>query len=372
MRERRKVAAQRLRVWIRLALQRRGTRRGLAGQLAVRRRQPRVDPRQGAAIRLVGAGVGGVAAGVGQRGDRIVDLRIIGRDREFGTERVDLREIMAERDFRRAGERGLERIGGDERIAVAVAADPVAGLQEARNARAERAVPALVEHRQCGHETVAQIGKRGVDLVGDLGLARTQRAGLPEESDLAQDRFLDQFAGVGLGAARVTQRQQRGDPVAVVEDRLAPHFGRVRGQHRGHERVLEQLQRRTAIDLPQRGGEIGGGFGGRALTVLGEVREEREEPEPAHESERLVEIHIVDGKRNVAAGPVAFDRRRADRLGPLVQRVAAVGADDVAKQFAEIDDVGIVAERGHHGPNAGAAVCGAQAWLLHNCARAGR
>src|SRR3546814_6281028 len=59
------------------------------------------------------------------------------RHRQLGAERMDLIDIMAE--YRRgvACRRLSQRFGGDEGIAVAVAADPAPDAQEGRGTRAE-------------------------------------------------------------------------------------------------------------------------------------------------------------------------------------------------------------------------------------------
>src|SRR3546814_2565667 len=43
----------------------------------------------------------------------------------------------------------------------------------------------------------------------------------------------------------ILERHQVGDPVAMVDHRLAPHFGRVRGQHRRDQAVVEQVDHRS-------------------------------------------------------------------------------------------------------------------------------
>src|SRR3546814_4144599 len=100
---------------------------------------------------------------------------MLARNRQFGAERVDRVEIETEHRLARAAERGAQRIGGDEGVAVAIAADPASRLEEVRAALAERTVPALVERGQRGQKHVAQIGERGLDLVGDVELFAPDR-----------------------------------------------------------------------------------------------------------------------------------------------------------------------------------------------------
>ena len=139
------IGAERLGVGVRLAGERAGARRGLAGQLDMRRGEARVDAGQRAAIGLVAAARRAVAARLGEAQDGGIDNRMTGRDRQFRAQRMKLVEIMAEHRFGRLGERDAKRVGGDIGVAVTVAADPAARTKERRYARAERAVPALVE-----------------------------------------------------------------------------------------------------------------------------------------------------------------------------------------------------------------------------------
>jgi hypothetical protein len=139
----------------------------------------------------------------------------------------------------------------------------------------------------------------------------------------------------------------------VVDHRLAPHFGRVRGQHRATSAWREQRHHGVVPDavllqLFERRGDVGMRLGLDALPILGEVGEHREEHEAADEIERLVEAQPIEpridraGARDAA---VAVDRSGADIFDALEQLLAAIGADHVAEQLAEEADVGILADR---------------------------
>src|SRR3546814_2999258 len=102
---------------------------------------------------------------------------MLARNRQFGAERVDRVEIETEHRLARAAERGAQRIGGDEGVAVAIAADPASRLEEVRAALAERTVPAVVERGQRGQKQVAQIGERSEEHTSELqSLMRTSYA----------------------------------------------------------------------------------------------------------------------------------------------------------------------------------------------------
>ena len=259
-------------------------------------------------------------------------------------------DIMAEHRRGIAPRRHDHRLGGDERIAVAVAADPAADAQEARGALPQLGFPARIKlghHRQ---EHVAQIGQRIVDLVGDEQLLHAQRPRLPQQHDLPPDRILDDIALGRLVGAAVAQQHQLGDAVLVVEHRFAPHLGRVRGQHRRDERRAEQRRNRVAIDpvgaqLFDRRRDRRLGLGGDPLPVLGEIGEHRKQHEPAHERDRVIEAQRIEpridrlGPRDAA---VPVDARRTDIFGLPEQFVAAIGADDIAQDPPQIADVGIL------------------------------
>jgi hypothetical protein len=103
-----------------------------------------------------------------------------------------------------------------------------------------------------------------------------------------------------------------------------------------------RLQRR------ERRGDIRALFGGDALAVLGQIGEHREEHESADEIERFVEAQVLQVTMHriaVARAAMALHRRPPDRLCRLEQRLAAIGANDVAELCAQEAHVGIVGDR---------------------------
>jgi hypothetical protein len=83
------------------------------------------------------------------------------RQRQFGAERVQLAEVELERLASIAGASPLQHVGGDEGVAVAVAADPAADAEEGRQlpvcageGAASWSSLAAVEARQFGEEGV--------------------------------------------------------------------------------------------------------------------------------------------------------------------------------------------------------------------------
>ncbi len=234
--DRNKVAAEIGGSRVSVTLQRRRPRRRLADDLHIGRAQPRITARQRAAIGLVAAARRAVAARLGQRLDRFRNCGQARRHRQFGAQPMHRVDIMAQHRRGIAPRRHHHRLGSDERVAVAVAADPAADAQETGGALPHLGFPSCVQPRHHRQEHVAEIGQRIVDLVGDEQFFHAQRPRLPQQHDLPPDRILDDIALGRLVGAAVAQQHQFGDAVLVVEHRLAPHLGRVRGQHRRDQR----------------------------------------------------------------------------------------------------------------------------------------
>ena len=220
---------------ISFTLQRRRPRRRLADNLRIGRAKPRINARQRPAIGLIAAARRAIAARLGQRLDRVGHRGKARRHRQLGAQPMHRVDIVPQHRRGIAPRRHDHRLGGDERIAVAVAADPAADAQEARGALPQLGFPACVKFGYDGQEDVAQIGQRIVDLVGDEQLLHAQRPRLPQQHDLAPDRILDDIALGRFVHPGVAQQHQLGDAILVIEHRLAPHLGRVRGQHRRDE-----------------------------------------------------------------------------------------------------------------------------------------
>ena len=93
--------------------------------------EARIDAGDGAPIGLVAAGGREVGRALGERGERLAHSRpACALSDKFAAEFVQLVEIVAERARALQPHRLAQHVGGDERIAVAVAADPGADAQE--------------------------------------------------------------------------------------------------------------------------------------------------------------------------------------------------------------------------------------------------
>ena len=93
-------------------------------EVARRFGEARIHAGDGAAIGLLAAGGGGIAGGFGQRRELAAGGGEIGGERQFAAERVQFIEVITERPGALQPHRIHQHVGGDEGIAVAVAADP--------------------------------------------------------------------------------------------------------------------------------------------------------------------------------------------------------------------------------------------------------
>jgi hypothetical protein len=146
---------------------------------------------------------------------------------------------VAEDEPRLLGRSHLQGVRADVRIAIAVAADPGAygeerrqpGLARELEAKAQRLLQVGVETRQLGQEGEAEIGERIGDLVGDREAREPEHRGEPQPQHLGVQRAV---------ARRALRRgEEPGDLALALEDALALHLGRMRGQHRAHASARE-------------------------------------------------------------------------------------------------------------------------------------
>ncbi len=151
-------------------------------------------------------------------------------------------------------------LGRDERIAVAVAADPRAEPDQARHL--DHRVTELVltvDMRDCPlqmavinldrfEQAALKIMQSLLDFVGDGRLAAAHLVGQPEGLDLQLQR-VDQVVAVELTQPRVGELVDYFEHFALmVHDRAAPRFGRMRGKHGLVTQVCKQLSQRFGLD----------------------------------------------------------------------------------------------------------------------------
>ena len=199
-----------------------------------------MDDPQGAPVRFVGAR--GLVARVGQRRQLVADVNQPRRHRQFLLERGDFGEVVRERGVGSAGGGQPDDVGGDVRVAVAVAADPGPGPQDrlleqvgVRPAGPQRRPHLGVDLRDDLEERRRVIAQSRLDLVLNLQPGQPDQCGLPERQDVAAQFGFDVAAVVGVRMAMQAQPHQLGDAVLGVEDGAATGFGRMRGDHRRHQ-----------------------------------------------------------------------------------------------------------------------------------------
>ena len=166
-----------------------------------------------------------------------------------------------------------------------------------------------------------------------------QRPCLPEQRDLPYDRIIKRIAFGSFVCAFVLHQKQFGDPRAVVDDALAPHFGRVSGQDRCDQGIVEERQHRFLVhaftgQFFDSFGNAGAFFRFHALTIFGQVGEQREQHEAAHKSGCFVKRQRIKSRINrIAIGQPAMPVHagRADIFCPAIQFFTAIRADHIAQ-----------------------------------------
>ena len=357
-------------------LRRHRVARGLAArELAQRGREPRIDAGQRAAIGLVLAVLAGVGRTLGQRLHLDRDVDQGGRERQFAAQVVHLGEVVAQRQLGLAAQRVLEGLGRDVGVAVAVAADPLAHAQEGRDrgrlaALRQRLLEVGIDARDLAQEGGLVVAQRVLDLVGHGELGEAQQARLPQLRDADADLRLvvGEFerrqrvgaAGIGLLAQAdlVARGQQQRDGALGVEDALALHLGRVRGEHRrqvavgqrGHDLVglhaglADARQRGLQVAVGAFAGALGLGAAADQVAVfrqVGQVAEVAEGADHAHglgRGQALEQVleRAVGGLVGIAA---EGHRQRADLLHQFIALLALLLPDHIAEDAAQQADV---------------------------------
>lgn len=350
--------------------------RGLAaGEFVQRGGQARIHAGEGAAVGLVLAVLAHVGRTLGQRlhFHGHVDQR--GRERQLAAEVVHLGEVVAQRQLALPAQCVLERLGGDVGVAVAVAADPLAHAQEGRDRRCvaalrQRLLEVGVHARDLAQEGGLVVAQRVLDLVGHGELGEAQQARLPDLRDAdAHLRFVvgelerrERVLGSRIGALAqldlVARGKQLRDGTLRVEDALALHFGRVRGEHGRHIAVGQRGNDLVGLhaglaDARQRGLQVAvdalaGALGFRAaadlMTVFGQVGQVAEVGEGADDAHRFRRTQALEQVLQRAIGGLVGiaaerHRQRADLLDQRVGLVAFLLPDHIAKDPAQQPDV---------------------------------
>ncbi len=316
--------------------------------------EPPIDARDGASIGLVRARGVEITAALRQGTQAGGYARKFARHREFGAQRIELIQIFGQKRLGRAAQPEAQRVGGDVRVAVTIAADPTAQTQEACWTPSDQALPTCVEHRHSRQKNVPQIGQRRIDFVRHIQPFPPQRPRLPQQRDLRRDALLDQFTFRRFRATGVALPHQRCNAVAMIQHALAHHFGRVRRQDGRDQRSVQQrggFCGRDALRAQQLQGrgQCVALFRGRALPVFGKIGQHGEQHEAAHEGDGLVERQRLESSpqpAGVGDPPVAVDGRRPYGFDALKQGLAAVGTNHIAQEFAQKSNIGVLSDGG--------------------------
>jgi hypothetical protein len=224
--------------------------------------------------------------------------------------------------------------------------------------RREFVLDVVVHGRQLAQERAAVVGQGVLDLVGHGQLFVAQHAGLPQRGDTRLQQR--QVARVFLGRERqVALGQQARDVVLGVQDGLALHFGRVRGQHRRDQRVAQESLDRGFVDtgalqafervgdrrrLRFRTGQQMRAAAAYVVLVFGDVGQVRKVGKGAHDRVGLFARELCQQRGELGAGlgvNLAAEAHRglANGLDQGEHGFAFLVAQHVAEQAAEQADV---------------------------------
>ena len=312
----------------------------------------------------------GVAGRLGERVERVVGGHPRRAHAQLGAELVRLDEVVLEHRGGLPGGGVEERVGGDERVAVAIAADPTADVQERRDGQRRAAVGEQIleiahQARQLGEERAPMVVEAVVDLVDHRDPLRAQQPRAPHRENGAAQRL--------IGARRVRRREgrvipfgeERGDLALAVEDALALHLGRVGGEHRGDMRRAQHRRHRVVVDAgAMQAAErrfdaavrVAGArqqVGARQalhVLILGDVRKLGKERRRMHRKQAVVvaeagEHHLEVTARLDLLLATEAHRRAPDRFDFPQRVVAGLLRDRLAEETAEKADVGAQAIR---------------------------
>jgi len=327
------------------------------------RGQARIKPGERPPIGLVlplGCTVGRV---VRQRLQPSGDPHHAAVDRQLGAQAMQLLEMEAERTTTLHRQRLPRHLGGDERIAVAIAADPAAHAEERRHLATELVLQVGIELGKGRQEGVVVIGEPVGDLVEHAQPVVAHQAGLPQGQHVAPQRPAIAAELLGREMHPVALVKQAGDLHLAVDDALAPHLGRMRGQHghteSGRKEGVELLPGQPRVARASKRGRHGAAVRRRALhlvgtgptdvvLVLGEVGQVREVAEGADDADRQIRRQAAHDRLQLAARrlvgvAVELHRRAADMFDQLEHRFALLGAHRVAQDAPQ--QARIVAQR---------------------------
>ncbi len=188
-----------------------------------------------------------------------------------------------------------------------------------------------IELRHLGEKRVPVVGEAVLDLVLDPELREPDHRRLPQRQHLPVESRFELGGLVGGELHAVAPLQQARDLALAVEDALALHFGRMRGQHRAHQRIGEPGRHRRPVDavrgdaierigdaaaLRRRARERVRPAAPVLVDVLGDVGELREVAERADDVERRRDRQVVQQRGELRLHRRARRRRPRGGSGP--------------------------------------------------------
>ena len=268
-------------------------------------------------------------------------------------------------------DRGLPgHLGGDERVAVPVRADPAAEPEERRARRAllPRLVQRPVHPRRHLEQRLVERGHHGAHLVDGRHGPGAQRRGAPQQVDLLAQPAPD-VRLLGRAVPGIVQvGEQVGDPAQRGGHRPAARLGGVRGEYRVHpepaEQVIELVRALVPAQLADRGGQRLADRGVARVPLpqrphpvqflgqVGQVEVDGERPghqlgpvqRPAGHQRRDLVPGRIRGRARPSPAPgslarplpaAGVDHRVPQPLGVVQQLLAAGLAQHLAQQAAE-------------------------------------
>ncbi len=343
---------------------------GQPGVLGLGGGDPRADGQQLLPVRLGGGVLDDLGHLLGHRD------RVVGQSREQRGGRragvpvhrhraghpVDVEGEQGQRLVGLGGQRLPGHLAGDERVAVAVPADPAAEPHERRYvvriaalpggaAPGERRLDGAIEPWDGTEQRLVEDRQRRLDLVGRLRTGPAEGGGALQDVDVLQQPATGDLALRGAVGRVVVAVQLGGDPAQRRRDRAAAGLGRVRREHRVDAQPVE-----LGLDgVPGRGDGRPDVAGVEVSGELGVLGPQRPGPVSLVGEVGQVEVHRdgagEPGGRACVDVPVVRGRglpRRAHQGVDELDESGVLGlAQDLGVQLPEQGEVAL--ERGRHG-----------------------
>ena len=232
----------------------------------------------------------------------------------------------------------------DERVAVAVAADPRAHPHEraddrcppARGRALQRVVDAAVHVGDRGVERLVEDRHHGTHLVGGRGLLGAQRSRAPQRVDLLEHPPLGATLVRAVAQRRVVLLEERGKATDAGRDRAPPGLGGVSGEDGMEAQTLQALERGVVADLRGEAHERGGDRVGGILAI-GTTVALAQDPDALVLLGEVHEVEVAGERAGDLVGP--FDRERVGDLGRVGERLRRLVGVRVDRRDAEPLDV---------------------------------